>query len=64
MKSDKAKKHLLQAIKKAGSQKAFAAIHDVSEAYVSDLVNGKRGFGDRMLEKLGLEIDYVKIKSN
>lgn len=61
MKSEKAKKRLLQAIKKAGSQKAFAAEHNISEAYVSDIINDRRGFGDKILKILGLEIDYVDI---
>ena len=64
MKSDKARNRLLKAIKKAGSQRAFAQEHGLSESYVSYLVQGKRGFGDDVLRILGLEIDYVNVKTN
>ncbi len=57
-------KRLDQVIKKAGSQRAAALELGVRESTISQLKNEKRGFGYKMLEKLGLEIDYVKIKSN
>jgi hypothetical protein len=63
MKSEKARKRLLQAIKKAGSQRAFALEKGVRESTISQLVNGTRGFGDKTLKALGLEIDYVNIRN-
>ena len=56
-----AKQRLSKAIKELGTQAAFAEKHKISQVYVSDLVNGKRNFSEKMLKILGLKIDYVEI---
>jgi predicted transcriptional regulator len=37
------------------SQKALAAELDISESYLSDVLNGKRGAGPTILKALGFE---------
>lgn len=44
-----------RAVEKAGSQKAFAKANGLSEPYVSDVMNGRRDPGPRILEAVGLE---------
>lgn len=44
-----------EAIAAAGSQKAFAEAHKLSAPYVSDVLNGNREPGPRILEAVGLE---------
>lgn len=39
--------------------KSWAAEHGFSPAYVSDVLNGKRGIADRMAEELG----YLRVVS-
>lgn len=56
-----AKQRLSKAIKEVGTQAAFAEKYGISQVYVSDLMNGKRNFSERMLKILGLKIDYVDI---
>lgn len=46
---------LRAAIQAAGSQKAFADAHKVSQQYVSDVLNGRRGVGKKILDALALE---------
>lgn len=46
---------LAQAIKKAGNQSAFAKQHNISTAYLSDVINGRKEAGDKILDALGLE---------
>jgi len=41
--------------KKAGSQAAWAQAHGVTGAYVSDVLQGRRGPGAGILAPLGLE---------
>lgn len=40
---------------KAGGQAAWAKTHDLSPAYVSDVLNGRRGPGAGILRALGVE---------
>ncbi len=46
---------------KAGSQTAWAQSADVSTAYVSDVINGRRQPGDSILRALGYKrrVEYV-----
>ena len=48
----------------AGSQAAWAKQHKMSPAYVSDVINRRRGLSKRMLKTLGIEriITYRKIE--
>ncbi|WP_298961465.1 transcriptional regulator [uncultured Methylobacterium sp.] len=46
---------LRKAITDAGSQKAFAQQAGVSAAYVNDIIRGRRGYSDRILEELGVQ---------
>lgn len=50
-------------IRAAGSQKAWAQAIGVSEAYLSDVLNGRRDPGESILGPLGLrkEVRYVKV---
>ena len=43
------------AIQTAGSQKQFAAKAKISEQYLSDVMNGRRDIGDKILKWFGLE---------
>lgn len=43
------------AIKVSGSQKAFAKDAGISEQYLSDVLNGRRDVGDKILKWFGLE---------
>jgi DNA-binding transcriptional regulator YdaS (Cro superfamily) len=49
-------------IKRAGSQAAAAAELGISTAYLSDVKNGRRAPGDKLLAALGLKrsIQYEK----
>lgn len=38
----------------AGSQAAWADLHNLSPAYVSDVINGRRSAGDRVAAALDL----------
>lgn len=42
-------------IQTAGSQKAFAVTHKLSQQYISDVLSGRRGVGPRILRAIGLE---------
>ena len=46
---------LLAAIAAEGSQVAFANKHDVSTAYLNEMVKGKRSPSDKVLDALGYE---------
>lgn len=41
------------------SQKAFADKAGITPQYVSDMANGRRDFSERILDILGLEVDYI-----
>jgi len=47
-------RRLSAACKAAGSQKAFADKHNVSAAYVCDVLNARREPGQSILDALGL----------
>jgi predicted transcriptional regulator len=46
---------LKRLVREAGSQRAACALLGVSQAYVSDLLHGRRTFSDAVLLKMGLE---------
>jgi hypothetical protein len=50
---------LIQACKEAGGQRAWAARHGVSPAYVGDVIHGRRAPTDAVLKPLGLRRDVV-----
>lgn len=51
---------LLKVIKKHGSQTAAAKALGISDAYLSDMANGRRDLSDAMLEKLGMKRVVIK----
>lgn len=55
MTEDEVRQMLRAACTKAGSQAAWATKHGITAAYVSDVLAGKRTFGPKVLEALGLE---------
>jgi len=59
-------KDLIEIIKKrikyGVSQGYVAKQLGVSNGYLSDVLNGKRGIGEKIPKALGYEIDYRKIK--
>ena len=56
---------LRQWAKQRGSQRALARELGVSEAYLSDIINGRRDPGRKILKALGLErvVDYRPARS-
>jgi hypothetical protein len=64
MTADDVRTMLREACRKAGTSAAWADKHNVSQAYVSDTLNGRRGPGPAILRALGLtsEIRYQKNK--
>lgn len=46
---------LRQMCRKAGSQKSWAEANELSEVHVSDVLNGRRDPGDKVLNALGCE---------
>lgn len=57
---------LRRATDEAGGQKAFASQHGVSQAYISDVLRGRREPGPAILNTLGLVAQpttYQKAKS-
>lgn len=51
---------LRRAIKEAGTQARLAEQWGVSQAYISDMLNKRRGFSDAVLARLGLRRVVVK----
>lgn len=49
---------------RAGGQKHWAKKADLSEPYVSDVINGRRNPGDGILKALGFEkrVEYVRVE--
>jgi hypothetical protein len=45
---------LRRAIEKAGTASAWGAEHDISSAFISDILHGRREPGDKLLKALGL----------
>lgn len=63
MNEKEAKKILDKQIKEAGSQKAWAKAKGFSKQYANDLAKGRRTLlSKKVLDVLGLEIDYVDKK--
>ena len=56
---------LRQWAKQRGSQRILAKELGVSEAYLSDVINGRRDSGRKLLKALGLErvVDYRPTRS-
>jgi hypothetical protein len=52
--------HLDKAIKKAGSQSAFAKVAGISPQFLSDILARRREPSDKVLEALGLERTYKR----
>jgi hypothetical protein len=46
---------LRAAVTSAGGQRRFAAAHGFTPAYVHDVLHGKRGLAQRILDALGIE---------
>lgn len=55
---------LLKKRAKAEKQVYLAADLEISPAYLSDILAGKRGFGDKVITALGLEqiVTYRKVR--
>jgi len=55
-----AKQLLEEAIRKAGSQAAFADLHGISRQYITDVLKNRRDLSGKILEAIGLEkvIEY------
>lgn len=64
MTADEVRTMLREACRKAGTSAAFADKHSLSQAYVSDTLNGRREPGPKILRALGLvsEPQYRKAK--
>lgn len=52
---ERMRKMLEIAISVAGSQKGFAAEAGISEQYLSDVLNGRREIGNKLLKWFGME---------
>ncbi len=61
---DDARQMLREACRKAGTSAAWADKHGVSQAYVSDTLNGRRDPGPAICKALGIvaELSYRKVK--
>lgn len=64
MKSVTIPQKLSEWAKRLGSQRALAKELGVSEPYLSDVINGRRDPGPKILKALGLEriVDYRTVK--
>lgn len=51
---------LRKAVTDAGGQRAFAAAHGLTAAYVNDVIHGRRALADRILAMIGIkrEVTY------
>jgi hypothetical protein len=65
MTADDVRSMLREACRKAGTSAAWADKNNVSQAYVSDTINGRREPGPAILRALGLVVEptYRKAKS-
>lgn len=65
MTADDVRGMLRRACKDAGSQLAWADLHNISPAYVSDVLNERRDPGETICKALGIEpeMNYRKAKS-
>ena len=50
---DELRGHLEEAVRKAGTQTAWARRHRISVAYVNDLLRERKEFSDTIARKLG-----------
>lgn len=50
---ERIKDKLVEAVKKAGGQRAWAKANGVSEQYVCDVIQGRRGIGEKLAQPLG-----------
>jgi hypothetical protein len=55
MTSDDVREILRQECVRAGSQLAWATAHDLAATYISDVINGRREPGMKLLAALGVE---------
>jgi DNA-binding transcriptional regulator YdaS (Cro superfamily) len=64
MNEEQAIAHVRKAIEKDGSQKAFASRVGISQAFLSDMMAGKRYLSSDVLAAVGLEkvVTYRKAK--
>lgn len=46
---------LRAAVEAAGGQRAFAEAHNLTPAYVNDVLHGRRALADRILAAIGVE---------
>lgn len=65
MNTDTVRETLAKACAKAGCAADWAKANEISAAYVSDVLNGRKEPGEKILRALGLEriIDYRKVAS-
>ena len=56
---DEARKRLRTKIKQMKTQKAAADALGITPQYLSDMVNSRRDFSERILDKIGLENCYI-----
>jgi len=61
--ADDVRAMLRRACKDAGSQAAWADLHNLSAAYVSDVINGRRDPADAICSALGIESELTFRKS-
>ena len=47
-------------VAEAGGQVELAKRFNLSQAYISDLLRGRRGFSDQMLDRIGLRRTVIK----
>lgn len=59
MTKDQALAVVQREIEKAGNQKAFAEKHGISQAFLSDMLKGKRALSPKVLGPVGLEMVEV-----
>lgn len=55
---------LRKACESAGSQSAWADRHGLSKSFVTEVLKGNRGFGDKALAALGYERRYVRVAND
>jgi len=58
MTKDELRERLREECYRAGSQTAWCKIHRIAPGYVSDVINGRRAPGAKVLAALGLEIAF------
>ena len=56
MTEDEVRAHLGNLVEKAGGARSFAKKSGISQAHVYFVLAGQRGFGNKLLKVLGLEV--------